>query len=335
MKKLITKSERFFIAGSRGMVGHAIVKALRKSGYGEKEYGGTLLTPSRKELNLLNREDVEKWFEINKPTIVVLAAAKVGGIFANDSKPTEFLLENLKIQLNVIELAWKYGVKRLLFLGSSCIYPKFAEQPIQEESLLSGFLEPTNQWYAIAKIAGIKLCEALRKQNKFDAICLMPTNLYGPGDNYHPENSHVMASLIRKFYFASKNSLPSVTCWGTGAPLREFMHVDDLAEASIFALEKWNPDGKNAPLDNNGNPLLFLNVGTGKDLSIKELAKKISEITKFNGQILWDKSKPDGTPRKLLNTDKLTSLGWRNKIGLTEGIKNAISVFEMNNCFEN
>ena len=335
MKKLISKSERFFIAGSRGMVGQAIVKALRKSGYGEKEYGGILLTPSRKELNLLNREEVEKWFEINKPTIVVLAAAKVGGIFANDSKPTEFLLENLKIQLNVIELAWEYGVKRLLFLGSSCIYPKFAEQPIKEESLLSGLLEPTNQWYAIAKIAGIKLCEALRKQNKFDAICLMPTNLYGPGDNYHPENSHVMASLIRKFYLASKNSLPSVTCWGTGTPLREFMHVNDLANASIFALERWNPDAENAPLDKYGKPLLFLNVGTGKDLSIKDLAEKIAEITNFKGQILWDKSKPDGTPKKLLNTDKLTNLGWGNTIDLTKGIKNAISDFEMNNCFEN
>ncbi len=329
MKKLISKSERIFIAGSRGMVGQAIVKALKKSGYGEKEYGGILLTPSRKELNLLNRDDVEKWFAINNPTIVVLAAAKVGGIFANDSKPTEFLLENLKIQLNVIELAWKYGVKRLLFLGSSCIYPKFAEQPIKEESLLSGMLEPTNQWYAIAKIAGIKLCEALRKQNKFDAICLMPTNLYGPGDNYHPENSHVMASLIRKFCFASKNSLPSVTCWGTGTPLREFMHVDDLAKASIFALERWNPDAKNAPLDNNGNPLLFLNVGTGKDLSIKDLAEKIAEITKFKGQIIWDKSKPDGTPRKLLNIDRLKILGWKNTIDLSKGIKNAISDFEM------
>tara|TARA_B100001248_G_scaffold134832_1_gene101213 strand:+ start:332 stop:1339 length:1008 start_codon:yes stop_codon:yes gene_type:complete len=335
MKKLISKSERFFIAGSRGMVGQAIVKALRKSGYGKKEYGGILLTPSRKELNLLNREEVEKWFEINKPTIVVLAAAKVGGIFANDSKPTEFLLENLKIQLNVIELAWEYGVKRLLFLGSSCIYPKFAEQPIKEESLLSGLLEPTNQWYAIAKIAGIKLCEALRKQNKFDAICLMPTNLYGPGDNYHPENSHVMASLIRKFYLASKNSLPSVTCWGTGTPLREFMHVNDLANASIFALERWNPDAENAPLDKYGKPLLFLNVGTGKDLSIKDLAEKIAEITNFKGQILWDKSKPDGTPKKLLNTDKLTNLGWGNTIDLTKGIKNAISDFEMNNCLEN
>ena len=335
MKKLISKNERFFIAGSRGMVGQAIVKALRKSGYGEKEYGGILLTPSRKELNLLNREEVEKWFKINKPTIVVLAAAKVGGIFANDSKPTEFLLENLKIQLNVIELAWKYGVKRLLFLGSSCIYPKFAEQPIKEESLLSGLLEPTNQWYAIAKITGIKLCEALRKQNKFDAISLMPTNLYGPGDNYHPENSHVMASLIRKFYLASKNSLPSVTCWGTGTPLREFMHVDDLAKASIFALERWNPDSENAPLDKYGKPLLFLNVGTGKDISIKDLAEKIAEITNFKGQILWDKSKPDGTPKKLLNTDKLTNLGWINKIDLTKGIKNAISDFEMNNCCEN
>ncbi len=334
MKKLILKSEKFFIAGSRGMVGQAIVRALRESGYGEKEHGGILLTPSRKELNLSNREDVKNWFEINKPTVVVLAAAKVGGIIANNSQPTEFMLENLKIQLNVIELAWEYGVKRLLFLGSSCIYPKFAEQPIREESLLSGILEPTNQWYAIAKITGIKLCEALRKQYKFDAISLMPTNLYGPGDNYHPENSHVMASLIRKFYFASKNSLPSVTCWGTGTPFREFMHVDDLASASIFALERWNPDAKNTPLDINGNPLLFLNVGTGKDLSIKDLAEKIAEITKFKGQIIWDQSKPDGTPKKLLNIDRLKNLGWENKIDLTKGIKNTISDYEMNHSIK-
>ena len=330
MKKLISKSERFFIAGSRGMVGQAIVKALRKSGYGEKEYGGTLLTPSRKELNLLNREEVEKWFEINKPTIVVLAAAKVGGIFANDSKPTEFLLENLKIQLNVIELAWKYGVKRLLFLGSSCIYPKFAEQPIKEESLLSGLLEPTNQWYAIAKIAGIKLCEALRKQNKFDAICLMPTNLYGPGDNYHPENSHVMASLIRKFCEASIESHPKVTCWGSGSPLREFMHVDDLADAIIYVLENWNPESVKSPKDSNGDPLLMLNVGTGKDISIKELANKIAKLTNFKGLIVWDESKPDGTPKKLLNINHIKNIGWEPKINLQEGIIKTIKNYQKN-----
>ena len=236
MQKLISKDERFFIAGSNGMVGKAIVRALKNSGYGEKENKGILLTPSRKELNLLNFRDVEKWFQKNKPTIVILAAAKVGGIFANNSQPADFILENLKIQTNVIEMAWKYNVKRFLFLGSSCIYPKFASQPISEESLLTGILEPTNQSYAIAKIAGIKLCESLREQHNFDAISLMPTNLYGPGDNYHPQNSHVMASLIRKFCLASKRDLPSVTCWGTGSPFREFMHVDYLGDAVIFVL---------------------------------------------------------------------------------------------------
>ena len=328
MKKLISKSERFFIAGSRGMVGQAIVKALRKSGYGKKEYGGILLTPSRKELNLLNREEVEKWFEINKPTIVVLAAAKVGGIFANDSKPTEFLLENLKIQLNVIELAWEYGVKRLLFLGSSCIYPKFAEQPIKEESLLSGLLEPTNQWYAIAKIAGIKLCEALRKQNKFDAICLMPTNLYGPGDNYHPENSHVMAAMIAKFVKAKRDSSPVVECWGSGNPLREFLHVDDLGDAIIFCLENWDPTQHDAPKDLYGNSLNHLNIGTGKDISIRLLAKKVSEIVGYDGMIMWDKSKPDGTPKKQLDISKISKLGWSAKITLEEGIRETVSLYE-------
>ena len=328
MKKLISKSERFFIAGSRGMVGQAIVKALRKSGYGKKEYGGILLTPSRKELNLLNREEVEKWFEINKPTIVVLAAAKVGGIFANDSKPTEFLLENLKIQLNVIELAWEYGVKRLLFLGSSCIYPKFAEQPIKEESLLSGLLEPTNQWYAIAKITGIKLCEALRKQNKFDAICLMPTNLYGPGDNYHPENSHVMAAMIKKFVKAKRDSCPMVECWGSGNPLREFLHVDDLGDAIIFCLENWDPTQHDAPKDLYGNSLNHLNIGTGKDISIRLLAKKVSEIVGYDGMIMWDKSKPDGTPKKQLDISRISKLGWSAKITLEEGIRETVSLYE-------
>jgi len=327
MQKLISKSDRFFIAGSKGMVGQAIVEALIKAGYGAKESGGILLTPSRKELNLLNFNEVENWFLTNKPTVVILAAAKVGGILANDIYPAEFILENLKIQNNVIEMAYKYGVKRFLFLGSSCIYPKYAPQPISEESLLTGSLEPTNQWYATAKISGIKLCESFRKQYKFDAICLMPTNLYGPGDNYHPQNSHVMASLIRKFCIASKKSLPQVTCWGTGSPLREFMHVDDLANAVIHVLEKWNPDSNKSPKDNKGNPLIILNVGTGKDISIKELAHKIAKLTNFKGIIYWDVSKPDGTQKKLLDIQKIKTIGWLPQIELDQGIKKTINLY--------
>lgn len=325
MKKLISKSERFFIAGSRGMVGQAIIKALRISGYGEKEHGGIFLTPSREELNLLNTEDVEKWFLINKPTVVVLAAAKVGGIQANNSMPADFILENLKIQNNVIENSWKTNVKRFLFLGSSCIYPKSAKQPIKEEYLLNSKLEKTNEFYAIAKICGIKLCESLRKQYNFDAISLMPTNLYGPNDNYDLNNSHVMPALIKKFLKAKKNNYKSVTCWGSGSPLREFMYVDDLAEASIYCLENWDLNSENAPKDKEGNPLTLLNVGTGKDISIKELALKIASITGFKGDIIWDKSKPDGTKRKLLNINRIRNLGWEAKIDLDEGINRTIN----------
>jgi len=327
MQKLISKSERFFIAGSRGMAGKSIIKALNKSGYGNRENGGIILTPSRKELNLLDFKEVENWFRLNKPTVVVLAAAKVGGIYANNSQPAEFILENLKIQSNVIEIAWKNGVKRFLFLGSSCIYPKFAEQPIKEEYLLSGALEATNQWYAIAKIAGLKLCEALRKQYKFDAISLMPTNLYGPGDNYHPKNSHVMAALISKFYEAKMNSKPFVECWGSGAPLREFLHVDDLGDAVVFCLENWQPNSDNSPKDMSGNLLNHLNVGTGKDISIKELAQKISHICEYKGEILWDETKPDGTLKKQLDISRISKMGWFPKIGLDEGIRETLNIY--------
>ena len=328
MGKYIHKNERIFIAGANGMVGKAVKRCLIKSGYCRKENDGSLLTPSRSELDLQNAEEVKIWFAKNKPTVVIVAAAKVGGIFANFSEPTEFILNNLKIQNNVIENSWLNGVKRLLFLGSSCIYPKYSSQPIKEESLLTGSLESTNQWYALAKISGIKLCEALRKQYSFDAISLMPTNLYGPGDNYHPEYSHVMASLVRKFVYAKKESLDSVTLWGTGSPLREFMHVDDLGDAVVFALENWNPDYKNAPKDQDGNPLLILNVGTGKEISIKNLAQKIAEITCFKGQIRWDESKPNGTPRKLLNTEKIRELGWFPKVDLDEGIRKTLELFK-------
>ena len=327
MKERLDDKDKIFLAGSKGMVGSAIERALKILGYGKDDAIQNLLTPSRKELNLLDTISVRNWFSQNRPTIVILAAAKVGGILANSTFPADFLIENLKIQTNVIEAAWSTDVKRLLFLGSSCIYPKFAKQPIKEEELLNGYLEKTNESYAIAKITGIKLCEALRKQYDFDAISLMPTNLYGPNDNYHPLNSHVVGSLIRKFSVAKRDNLPSVTCWGSGLVYREFMHVDDLSEAAIFCLENWFPSDINAPRDISGNPLDYLNVGTGKDISIKELAKKIAEIVKFDGEIFWDKNMPDGTPRKVLNISRLKNLGWESKIDLNSGLIKTINAF--------
>ena len=313
MEKLINPDDRFFVAGHRGMVGSAICRALQRSGY------KNLLTASREELNLLNLQGVQRWFAENNPSVVVLAAAKVGGIHANDTYPADFLLENLKIQTNVIETAWRNGVKRLLFLGSSCIYPKLAVQPIKEESLLTGALEPTNEWYAIAKIAGIKLCESLKKQYGFDAISLMPTNLYGPGDNYHPENSHVLPALIRRFHEAKASGAESVTCWGTGEPMREFLHVDDLGDASVFSLENWSP---------GLGEVVFLNVGTGIDLTIRKLAELVAEATGYQGKIIWDKSKPDGTPKKQLNIFKLASRGWHPSISLEDGLKSTIADYQ-------
>lgn len=307
------------------MVGSSIKRAILKK-MNPREENAILLTPSRKELNLLDSNLVKNWFIKEKPTIVILAAAKVGGILANSKYPANFLIDNIKIQTNIIESSLSCGVKRLLFFGSSCIYPKHASQPIKEEELLSDYLEKTNECYAIAKIAGIKLIEALRNQFKFDAISLMPTNLYGPNDNYHPTNSHVVASLIRKFLIAKRDRLPSVTCWGSGSVYREFMHVDDLAEAAIFCLENWFPFKETAPKDIFGNALSYLNVGTGKDITIKELAKKIALIANYEGEILWNNSMPDGTPRKVLNVSRLMNLGWDPKInlnyGLTETIKN-------------
>ena len=330
MKKYISLSERIFIAGAAGMVGSSIFKQFIKAGYGNKKNNGIIFTPSRKELDLLDTESVKEWFNKNKPSIVILAAAKVGGILANNNFPADFIIENLKIQTNVIESAWRNGTKRLLFLGSSCIYPKFATQPIKEDALLSGSLETTNEWYAIAKIAGIKLCQSLREQYDFDAISLMPTNLYGPGDNYHPTNSHVFASLISKFCMAKKYSLEKVVCWGSGSPMREFMHVDDLGRAVLFALEKWDPKSENAPVDKNKKSLNYLNVGTGKDISIYNLANKIAKIINYEGKIIWDKNKPDGTPRKLLNVEKINNLGWYHKIDIEEGIRKTIKDFSDN-----
>ena len=318
---LINKKNSIFIAGHKGMVGNSIKTMLLQRGY------DNLLLPSRNDLNLLNNELVENWFKKHKPDIVILAAAKVGGIEANFNFPADFILENLKIQTNVIENAWKNNVKRFLFLGSSCIYPKHAPQPLKEEYLLSGPLEITNENYAVAKIAGIKLCTALNKQYGFNVINLMPTNLYGPGDNYHETNSHVMPSLIKKFSDAKMRKLPQVTCWGSGKPKREFLYVDDLAKAAIYFLENVS----------SNNKLLFskeseysgvINVGTGKDISIKELAELIASKLNYQGKIVWDLSKPDGTPRKLLDISKATELGWKAQTSIEEGINLTIKYFK-------
>ena len=324
---LLHPNDRIFVAGHRGMAGGAICRALQHRGYGDPAQGGALLTASRAELDLLDGAAVQRWFAEHRPTVVVLAAAKVGGIDANNSYPADFLLENLKIETNVIETAWRSGVRRLLFLGSSCIYPKFAAQPITEEALLTGALEPTNEWYAIAKITGIKLGEALRRQHGFDAISLMPTNLYGPGDNYHPTHSHVLPALIRRFHEAAERGDASVTCWGTGTPLREFLHADDLGEACVFALEHWDPGSPAAPRDASGAPLAFLNVGTGVDLSIRELSEAVAAATGFGGEIHWDASKPDGTPKKQLDVSRLAALGWRARIPLADGLQQAVAAF--------
>ena len=321
MKTLINKEDKIFIAGATGMVGKSIKNSLTQKKY------LNLLTPNRNQLDLLDSESVKEWFKNNKPSVVIIAAAKVGGIMANSKYPVEFLLENIKIQNNIIENSEINGVKRLLFLGSSCIYPKNAPQPIKEEYLLDGLLEKTNESYALAKITGLKLCESLRLQKGFDSISVMPTNLYGPGDNYHPEYSHVMASLIKKFCEAKKYSKPNVTCWGTGNPLREFLHVRDLSDACLFLLERWNPTLSNAPKDSNNNKLYHLNIGTGKEISIKELALKISNLVKYKGKIIWDETKPDGTLRKRLDVKNITSMGWSPKIDLDNGLEQTIIEF--------
>ena len=319
---LISKSDRIAIFGARGMAGSAIVRALHDRGY------GSLLTPARDALDCLDRPAVERWMQQSHPDVVVLAAAKVGGIHANNSFPADFLLDNIKIQTNVIEAAWAAGARRLLFLGSSCIYPKFADQPIREEALLTGPLEPTNEWYAIAKISGIKLCEALRRQHAFDAISLMPTNLYGTGDNYHPTNSHVLPALLRRFHEAKIRGDASVTCWGSGSPLREFLHADDLGAACVFAMEHWSALADDAPKNDAGQPLAFLNVGTGVDLTIRSLAEQIAAVVGFTGDLLWDTTKPDGTPKKQLDVSRLQAMGWSASMPLAEGLPRAYADFK-------
>jgi len=320
--------QKIFIAGSNGMVGSAIKKAYCNINIEDVSIRREIFCPTRKELDLTNFSLLDNWFAKNKPNIVINAAAKVGGILANKKYPYEFILENLKIQNNLIELSNKHKVSKFLFLGSSCIYPKYAQQPILEESLLSGSLEETNQFYAIAKIAGIKLCESLSKQYGFNAICLMPTNLYGPGDNYHTLNSHVLPSFIRKFITAKNNDDENVICWGTGTPLREFLFVDDLAEACLFAIENWDPNKQSAPKDKKGNSLYWLNVGSEEEISISNLANLVAEIVDYRGEIIWDNTKPDGTPRKKLNTSRMKKLGWEAKVNLYDGIKKTIESFK-------
>ena len=322
--KLIKRNDKIFIAGHNGMVGSGIVRALKQFGY------KNILIVNRKEVDLTDINAVSNWFLENKPTVVISAAARVGGIYANNNYPYDFIMENMKIQNNLIESSWKNNVRRFLFLGSSCMYPKLAEQPIKESSLLSGYVEKTNEAYAIAKISGLKLCQALRKQHNFDAISLIPTNIYGPGDNFHPENSHVIPALIRKFSEAKKENSESVTCWGSGNIKREFLHVDDLGEACVFVLEEWDPDSESAPKDDKGIALDYLNVGYGSDITIKELADIISSRCNYKGNIYWDIRKPDGSPKKQLSIQKLSELGWHSKRKLELGIQSSIDFFQGN-----
>jgi len=293
-----------YIAGHRGLVGSAIVQALIARGHSPE----SLILRTRKELDLTRQADVEAFFKKETPEYVFLAAAKVGGILANSVYPADFIRDNLLIQNNVIDAAYRHGVKKLLFLGSSCIYPMYCPQPMKEEYLLTGPLEPTNEWYAIAKIAGIKMCQAYRKQYGFNAISVMPTNIYGPGDNFDLRTSHVLPALIRKFHEAKESNASEVVVWGTGTPMREFLYVDDLADAVIFLMETYGSRE-------------ILNVGAGSDVSIKELAFLVKEVVAYQGEVVFDTTKPDGTPRKLLDVTRLSSLGWRAKTNLKEGIE--------------
>lgn len=308
---LINPEDKIFVAGHRGLVGSALCRALGRKGY------KNLLLRTHAELDLCDQVAVREFFAAEKPDVVILAAAKVGGIQANSLYPADFIQNNLQIQLNVIQEAWRNKARRFLFLGSSCIYPRLCPQPIKEEYLLTGALEPTNECYALAKIAGIRMCQAYRKQYGFDAISVMPTNLYGPGDNYHPENSHVLPALIRRFHEAKISGVPRVTIWGTGTPLREFLHSDDMADACVFLLERYSESE-------------HVNVGCGSDLTILELAKIVAEVCGYAGKILTDPSKPDGMPRKLLDISKIRKLGWQHRIGLREGIQQVYADFVKN-----
>jgi GDP-L-fucose synthase len=296
-----------FVAGHRGMVGSALVRRLASESC-------SVLTAGRADLDLTNADQVLRWFKTNRPQVVIHAAAKVGGIGANNSLPVPFLCENLKVELSVMEAAHAVGVERLLFLGSSCIYPKFSSQPIAESALLTGALEPTNEWYAIAKIAGIKMCQAYRKQYGDDFISAMPTNLYGKGDNYHPEHSHVPAALLRRFHEAKVAGDAEVVVWGTGTPLREFLYVDDIADACVFLIRNYS----------DGAPI---NVGSGEEVSISDFARLVAEVVGFPGELVFDAAKPDGTPRKLLDSSRLRALGWQPKVSLRVGLMRAYDDF--------
>ena len=304
----LNKNSRIYIAGHNGMVGSAIHNLLKKKKY------NNIITASRKSLDLLNQKKTENFLKKTRPNFVIIAAAKVGGILINQKNKAEFIYQNLTIQNNLIHSSYKVGVKKLIFLGSSCIYPKLSEQPIKEESLLKSDLEPTNEWYAVAKICGLKLCESLKKQYNFNAISLMPTNLYGPNDNFDLKTSHVLPAMIRKFHEAKVQNMKSVVLWGSGSPMREFLHVDDLASAIIFSLE-------------NKMEKSLYNVGSGKDITIKNLAEKIKTIVGFKGDVVWDKTMPDGTPKKLLDVSGINAKGWNYKIELEDGISSTYNWF--------
>jgi GDP-L-fucose synthase len=306
--KMMDKNAKIYVAGHKGMVGSAIVRALQKEGY------NNIITRTHAELNLIRQDDVEAFFEKEKPEIVVLAAAKVGGIVANESALADFMYDNMMLEMNVIHAAFENSCKKLLFLGSSCIYPRLAPQPMPESCLLTGELEKTNEAYALAKISGLKYCEFLNRQYGTDYISVMPTNLYGPNDNYHPTHSHVLPALIRRFHEAKEAGLESVTCWGDGSPLREFLYVDDLADLCVFLLNNYS-----------GNETV--NAGTGKELTIKELTELVAKVVGYKGKIEWDTTKPNGTPRKLLDVSKATALGWTYKTELEDGIKLAYEDF--------
>ncbi|MGC4057574.1 MAG: GDP-L-fucose synthase [Chitinophagaceae bacterium] len=300
-------NDKIYVAGHRGMVGSAILRNLEKAGF------SNLVLRTSSELDLRDQAAVRSFFEEERPDYVFLAAAKVGGILANNTRRAEFFYENMMIQNNVIHQSYLSGVKKLMFLGSSCIYPKMAPQPLKESYLLTGLLEPTNEPYAIAKIAGIKMCEAYRSQYGCNFISVMPTNLYGPNDNYDLNNSHVLPAMLRKFHEAKQQQAASVTLWGTGSPMREFLHADDMADACVFLMQSYNEAE-------------LVNVGVGTDISIKDLASMIREIVGFDGDVIWDSEKPDGTPRKLMDVSKLNSLGWKASIGLEEGIRNVYKI---------
>ena len=299
---MMEKQAKIYVAGHRGMVGSAICRALEAQGY------TNLIKRTSKELDLRDQQAVEEFFRAEKPDYVFLAAAKVGGILANNEAPADFMYDNMILEMNVIHSAWKNGVKKLMFLGSSCIYPRLAPQPMPESCLLTSSLEQTNEAYALAKISGLKYCEYLNRQYGTDYISVMPTNLYGPNDNYHPQHSHVLPALIRRFHEAKEAGAPTVTCWGTGAPLREFLYVDDLADACVYLMNTYS-----------GNETV--NLGTGKELTIKQLTELVAKVVGYTGEILWDPTKPDGTPRKLLDVTKLEKLGWHYKTELEEGIR--------------